>query len=238
MRIRHLALGLLAGFVFIAPALAAPASTTYPVLTGPTLYTITPYFDGQVGAATGAGAELRPVLADGYSAQRSTALIEPIGDGLVVRVEVWINLATDDITQPGEGYMMIAGLPPMDGNVGAGTAMFGFSGNFQGLQFLTGGNVSIDAAQSMNDTYGSRWFIVVSYPNTLPVNCEWSYDPNPNLVNPCWLSAKSLLPLAAGKTPARFRGDVSYLTSWANVAPWLQTQTKAGLVKQVDPRPK
>ncbi len=222
MRSRPLAFAALA--VLATPACAAP-------LAGPTMFKILPYLDGQSGAATDAGPEQLPVLASGYTDQLSNMLIEPVGDGSVVHVEVFVNLRTNDVTTiptARHSYMLIAGLPPLDTYY----ATSGFAGHFEGVQFRPGGQVSLSGTPALNDTNGSRWYLTVSYPNALPVNCEWVVDTNPHLVNPCWLSGKTTDSGSRtfNETPARFRGTLSYLTSWALVAPWLVAQEIAGKV--------
>ncbi len=152
-------LGALA-LVLIASLPAAAQST----LTGPTLFQFLPYFDGQSGAQTSIGVEQQPTLASGYISRASKMTITPIGNGSTVRVEAWLNLATADVTSPPPAkfsYILIAGLPPFDGN----GLSWGFAGQYQGFQFAPGGMLSLDANSQLTDGNGGRWYVVVSYPD-------------------------------------------------------------------------
>ncbi|HEY2071834.1 MAG TPA: hypothetical protein VGG48_19900 [Rhizomicrobium sp.] len=222
--------------VFAAALLVCAATTaSADNLAVPTLFQIQPYFDSQSGAATNIGVERQPTLASGYTSRTSRMLVTPMGDGSVVRVEIWLNLATPDVTAvptATHAYMLIAGLPPVDP-----TNEFGFAGQYQGFQFATGGQLSLDTNAAMNDPNGSRWYVVVSYPDSLPVNCEWKEDSNVHLVHPCWLSDKSTDSGGPnyGQTPMRVRGDLTYVTSWSLVLPWIASQETAHTVKQLSP---
>jgi hypothetical protein len=218
--IRWLAFALL----FAQPALAAG-------LTAPVFVQLKPYLDGQSGTTTATGVEQLPVMAAGYTDQISNMTLEPVGDGSIVHVTVDLNLRTDDITTAPSArfsYMLVAGLPPLD----PAYTSWGYTGHFEGLQFAPGGQVSLSGSSALNNSGGSRWYITVSYPNALPVNCEWAHDANPHLLNPCWLSGKTT---DSGlrtyqETPFRLRGNLSYLTTWAAVSQWLTAQENTGTV--------
>ncbi len=243
MTVRTTIAALAAALFAAGPAGAAPP----PPLTIPTLYIFSPYMDGQVGPSSSSGPEARPSAPDGWGGSgRSTLLITPIGDGTVVKVDVQINLITDNISaipNPGKSYnyMMVAGLPPLDGTVGAGIPEFGFGGHFEGLQTdptANSANFTVDGSQAMNDANGSRWFVVCSFwgksPNATPYNAWWSVDKTGVFAHQCWLSDPNPI---SGKTPFRIRGGLWYFTSWAVVAPWIQSQEAAHLVFQKNPRP-
>jgi hypothetical protein len=113
--------------------------------------------------------------------------------------------------------------------VGGRVNEFTFSGNFEGVQFATGGNLSADCSQQDNIASGTRCYIVVSYPDFLPVNCEWNYDANSTYLDitrkepngPCWPQAPYTKGATKNMTPMRFRfsGDFFGLVSDFNT--WL-----------------
>lgn len=240
---------LLSAFALLfACQLGMAEAQTYPVLTVPTAYTFSPYLDCQVGGATGAGPEGRPIAPDGWLNNGTSNLaIFPIGDGSLVQVHAQFVVRTDDIPvvptacNRNYGYMLLAGMPPLDHTILARIPEAGFAGNFEGLQLTTGttsANFTVDCTDVMNDANGGRCFMVCSFFGTAPYNAWWTYDgvasEQTNFPNRCWFNSNKN---SLGKSPFRLVASLWYETSWANVAPWLAAQETAGLVVQINPAP-
>jgi hypothetical protein len=227
----------------------ASQAATLPVLTGPTLYKISPYLDFQVGGSSCVDLYGNPESCKGPEGRSTAAtwnnntklVLTPIGDGSVVKVEIKLVLRTTNIiTIPNASspfnYIMLAGVPPISADQ---TPAASYAGDFEGLQVTAGttnANFNLDGNSANNTPDGGRFYMVCSFWGTPPYNAWATFDTDKNDVvnfpNRCWLQNR-----VNGNLPFRLEGYLVYLSDWTDVSYWLQKQEAAGRVVQIDPVP-